>query len=127
VNFGSIIGVDLTRVGEQEFQVAQSDRLWLPKTVIQGTVVITNPMDAVLAIRVNKRSSAALPWAIQDGYMNSLSGAFDVLYITVLQKGAGSVLYLNTGVGASAQYASSDGLSPIVGGGAQPSRVVPAD
>ncbi len=116
--FRGIIAIDLTAKGEHEYPCNGADRLWLAKQVVQGGAVVANPTDCVLGIRIGDRQNDQMPWSAQDGYMVSFSGHFDSIFVTVLTKGATNVAYLNTGTGVSAQYGSTDGVSPLVGAGA---------
>lgn len=124
MKFSGIIRVDLTQKGQQIFDVPESDRLWLAKVVVFGSVVKGNPHGdnvhtPILAIKIQDRSNDAMPWAIYDGYMNSFSGRFNRIFVTVLNNPNNDTeMFLNTGSGVAAAYCDPDGLSPIVGAGA---------
>ncbi|MBS1815753.1 MAG: hypothetical protein JSS87_12840 [Acidobacteria bacterium] len=117
MQFSSSICIDLTRTDWQRVELNAVDRIWLPKKVVLGETVYTNPVDCIVALKFNDQTGDAHPWAIADGYMNTLTGPVKVLFAKVLYKGAGSSLFLATGVGVSASYGSTDGLSPAVGVG----------
>ena len=124
MRFSGIVRIDLTKAGEQVYDVTAADRLWLAKVVsLQGVVKVNPHGDAahtpILGIRIQERSNDQMPWAIFDGYMNSFSGNFSKLYVTVLSNPNGDAeMFLNTGTGVAAGYCDPDGLSPVVGQGA---------
>ena len=119
--FPGIIRIDLTQQGEVMYPVSQANRLWLAKFVAIGGKVASNPLgaNAQIGVRIQDQSNDQMPFAILDGFMNTYSGKFDRLWVTVLYVAGGATqLFLNTGNGVSAGYCNNDGLSPTVGGGA---------
>ena len=121
MKFPGVIRVDLTKPGEVEYPCTAANRLWLAKVVAVQGQIKTNWFAAgtpnpVLGIRIQKRTNDQLAWSIQDGFMNTFSGLFDKLFITVISNGAGyTELYLNTGADVAGGYCSNDGLSPVIG------------
>jgi hypothetical protein len=132
LNFPGIVRVDLTRIGQVRYDVTQANRLWLAKVAAVAGVVYTNPYGDVghtpiLGIRIDDQNNDQIPWALFDGYMNSFSGVFSKLYVTVLANPASAAqMILNTGNDVAGAYCNYDGLSPTVGAGALGSLASPS-
>lgn len=115
--FSGILRIDLTKTGEQVLDVSAATRLWLAKHVMFGGIVKANPV-ATIAIRIQHPSNDQLPWGLVDGYMNSFSGPYSKLYVTVINAAGATEMFLNTGSGVAGGFANTDGLSPEIGLGA---------
>jgi len=118
------ITIDLTKAGEQRIALPPCNRLWIPPSVIvdgaEGKTVVENGTDFVLGIQLgydDSHFSEMIPFGLANGLATSYGAPAKVILVTVLTKGAGNVAYLQSGVGITLGYGSSDGLSPQVGGG----------
>jgi hypothetical protein len=122
MNFPGIIRIDLSKLGEVRYDVSGADRLWMAKFVLFGGAIVENAVaganSPILGIRIQEQSNDQMPWSLQDGYMNSFSGKFTRLWVTVLANPSSlPQMFLNTGNGVAAAYCNPDGLSPVVGAG----------
>lgn len=117
MSLDSVVTIDTTKPGEVQYNFAPCNRLWLPKNVVLAGKVVANQMeDTVLGIRVQDTSGAMHPWSMQDGYVNTVSGAVTRIFVTIIAKGVANSVYLCTGTDVGVGYGNSDGLSPEVGG-----------
>jgi hypothetical protein len=117
--YGPSILIDLTQQAETQYNFPRCNRLWLPKTLIVSPPnTQANDQGVILGIRINNRNEAMLPWGILDGYVTSVGGDMDKIFVTVLNNpNNADTIALSTGTDVSVGYGNTDGLSPDVGGG----------
>lgn len=109
----SILSIPAVVGPEQRFPVQPCNRVWMPPYAIENGVAVLNG-DGQLAVRF-ARDEQPQPWALLNGYVNSVQQPITEIFVRVLVAGAsGRNLLLATGTGLGIGYASADGLAPQV-------------
>jgi hypothetical protein len=77
------------------------DTLWLPPSyVTRDGVVVLNPQNAVIGIRINFEDAPILPWGLQGNNVSAFVGPVDRIFVTLLVLGgADIVLHAARGIG----------------------------